>query len=190
MYGKSEHVFDLNGNTLQSLTFTWEPSTSQWRSDYKEESAFDENGNIFADSLYSWDASSEQWMGISKNTYSYNPEGATSMITVFSPSESNNLWMPAGRTIYYYPRQVTLAPGVTEHKIIVYPNPSREYITFNLQTASVSISIEIWDLEGRKLLEQVLPEKQTVNIGELASGMYICKIKSGESIYTTKVLKE
>lgn len=193
LYSKVEQTFNLNGNKILSMPYNWDPSSSQWlHPDSKYESVFDGSGNLTLDSLCLWNPGSQnsgQWMGISKNKYTNNDEGAVTLILTYT-SDGISPWLALYRGTYFYPvRHVTLVPEIADHKIIFYPNPSGEFITFNLPDSSVSTIVEIWDTEGRKLLEQILPEDHIVNISDLAKGMYICRIKHEGKVYSTKIQK-
>lgn len=194
LYSRTERTFDLNGNMILSMPFSWDLFSSQWLPpQYKFESVFDGNGYLVSDSSCVWNPGSQssgQWISTSKNEYTNNDEGSVTRMLTFI-SDGFSPWLAAYRATYFYPgRQVTLVPGISDHQIMFYPNPSREFVTFNLPDISVSTKIEIWDMEGRKLLEQVLPGDHTVNIRFLDEGMYICKIESEGRVYGCKIVKK
>lgn len=194
LYSKIERTFDLNGNMLSSMPYSWDQFTSQWlQPQYKFDNVYDANGNLTADSSCIWNSGSQnegQWIGTTKNEYQNNDEGALSRVLTFT-GDGLGSWLVVYRTTYYYPgQQVTQVPGIIDHQIMAYPNPSRDFVTFSLPDPSVSPGIEIWDMSGRKLLETVLPDDHTVNIGFLDKGVYICKIKCEGRVYSSRIVKE
>jgi hypothetical protein len=192
LYSKVEQSFDLNGNMIRSMPYNWDLSSGQWLPpQYKYECVYDGKGNLITDSSSVWDSQDAgHWISTMKNEYEYNDEASLTRLLTFT-SDGLDSWIIINRSVYYYPGQhVTDVPGVPDHKIMVYPNPSREFVSFNLPDISVSAYVEIWDLEGRKLLDQILPENRILNISGLAKGMYICKIKGDGIVYCCKIVKE
>lgn len=193
LYSKVEQTFDLNGNMIRSIPYNWDNSAGEWLPpQYKYECAFDENGNMVSDSSSIWDPGAQnsgQWLGTVKNDYTYNDEGSLSTVLTFT-GDGTGSWFVLYRSSYYYPGQhVTLVPGIPDQRITVYPNPSAESVTFSLQDSWVPAQVEIWDMQGRKLLDQVLPENRTLNVSSLSKGVYICRIKSDGIVYSCKIVK-
>jgi aminopeptidase YwaD len=75
---------------------------------------------------------------------------------------------------------------------LVYPNPVKEFIRFVLPEESENLtSVEIFSLNGTLVLEDKgVGISNQLNVSKLASGLYLCKINSGASIQTIKILKE
>lgn len=81
---------------------------------------------------------------------------------------------------------------LADKNILVYPNPVKELIRFVLPEESESLtSVEIFSLNGTLVLEDKgVGISNQLNVSKLASGLYLCKINSGASIQTIKILKE
>jgi hypothetical protein len=175
------------------MPYSWDLLYNEWLPpQYKLDQGYDENGYLTSDSSGMWITGSQdegQWVYTSKNVYINNDEGAITRLLIFS-SDGFNPWVNNYRFNYYYPGEVTLVPGIPGYKISAYPNPSREYVTFNLPTGSVSATVEIWDPEGRKVLDQILPDNRMVNISSLAKGLYMIRINGDGIIYNCKIIKE
>lgn len=61
----------------------------------------------------------------------------------------------------------------------VYPNPTKSLLNVTSQEAYEDFSIEILDIQGRKVMKQEnLKGNQTINIGSLESGSYFIRIHS------------
>ena len=72
-----------------------------------------------------------------------------------------------------------------------YPNPAKDIITIEAYGCEVKIaSMEILDLWGR-LLTTVQPTKDhQVNLGDLAQGVYLVKVKlTNDDVHTISVVK-
>ena len=87
---------------------------------------------------------------------------------------------------------------VNENKsieIVVYPNPSKGEIAIRYTlTENTSISIDIYDVKGKKVKTLVTSPKMypgiynsSFNISELSDGIYFCSLKTGEKIVSTKI---
>lgn len=76
--------------------------------------------------------------------------------------------------------------------ILVYPNPVHQNVTVLLPSSgNVSASIELYSVDGRKYLEQMISQpKAELDLSALPSGMYFLKVLSKEGIMTGKLLKE
>lgn len=80
--------------------------------------------------------------------------------------------------------------GIEEHSnfsngVIIFPNPTTDILNFN----HPNLSIELYDLSGRKLLQQKITGNQ-LSIKNLLSGVYFLKASNGISSNTLKVLKQ
>ncbi|MFA5573868.1 MAG: T9SS type A sorting domain-containing protein [Brumimicrobium sp.] len=75
-------------------------------------------------------------------------------------------------------------------KVNIYPNPSREFI--NVSSKLTIDELSIYGVDGR-LYKKISNQNMTnlkIDIRNLSIGMYIVKMRSGESIKTLKLIKE
>ncbi len=75
----------------------------------------------------------------------------------------------------------------------IYPNPSVDRnITISINSnvvANETNSVAVYSLAGAKVFETQMQEStQTVNLSELASGIYILKLQSGSNVATKKLV--
>jgi hypothetical protein len=72
-----------------------------------------------------------------------------------------------------------------------YPNPAKDIITIEAYGCEVGIqSIEIVDLWGRLLTTVRSPKDNQVNLGDLAQGVYLLRVKlSNDDIHSVSVVK-
>lgn len=78
--------------------------------------------------------------------------------------------------------------------INVYPNPSNDFITIQCENSQKDIVIELFDMNGKKLLSQEMPATETqeqLNLHEYAAANYFLRIstKNGELLKTFKIMK-
>jgi hypothetical protein len=78
--------------------------------------------------------------------------------------------------------------------IRVYPNPSQNYFTVNIETANSTdkISVRLIDVAGRVVeVRNNLAGSQTLRMGNsLRAGLYIAEIRQGRDIKQVKLLKQ
>lgn len=75
----------------------------------------------------------------------------------------------------------------------IYPNPTKNTVTIDLATADLALyKIVISDLSGRTISSEMYTvSKNTINIGNLASGLYSISILEGNKLISaTKLVKE
>jgi hypothetical protein len=123
---------------------------------------------------------------------------SSDMITVFKlDGGSDNYSIMDVRNLHF--KLVTLSEGVTmpahaSGTFQVFPNPVMETLNIRLSSPPGSAGkIEILSLEG-KLLRILAFDGNTmlyqINVSNLPSGLYICRINSGPVIQTRKIIKQ
>ncbi|MCB9198086.1 MAG: T9SS type A sorting domain-containing protein [Flavobacteriales bacterium] len=73
----------------------------------------------------------------------------------------------------------------TGNELLVYPNPTRDVIQV-LSNQPVEL-IELYDYQGKLILTE--KKKTMINVGHLADGIYLIKIRSGNQTHVSKVIK-
>ena len=72
-------------------------------------------------------------------------------------------------------------------KVVLYPNPAKNYIS--IYGISSDAKIEVYSILGKKVFEQNLNGETTLQI-DLASGIYLAKIKVDSIVVTKKLIIE
>ena len=128
--------------------------------DSKREIRYYASGHTTLDCFYLWDETSCQWIVDRKETY------------------------------YYSEHNITFIPKTTEKDLSVYPNPAKEFVVFDLTNISGSAIIEIFDNQGRKVLEQEVSENRQINVSKLARGLNLFRLNYGGKIFTGEIVVE
>jgi hypothetical protein len=91
---------------------------------------------------------------------------------------------------FIYSKTVVLRNGAAVKNYFIYPNPSTDYFTVSmLSNISEDVSIELFDVAGRKLLTQYGTESNfRINSNLLPNGTYLLKIKQQENSFTEKII--
>jgi hypothetical protein len=69
---------------------------------------------------------------------------------------------------------------------VVYPNPSKG--TFNLNLGEGQWDIEVYDITGRKVYENLMQGRSALDLGQCQKGLYFMKASSESRSLTTKVV--
>ena len=87
---------------------------------------------------------------------------------------------------------VGIAEEFKDIEFIIYPNPAMDKIEVKCKKVKGELyTIEIYDLNGKKLLEQGISKGTTtaeIDVKNLVNGIYFCKIKSSNSSSTKKLI--
>jgi len=95
------------------------------------------------------------------------------------------------------PMQITIAQGVgvnellTEDAISVYPNPSYGNLNIDLKSfKGETVDIMIYDIRGRQVRSGQITNAHTMlDLVDIAPGVYVLRMESGEETITHKFLK-
>lgn len=81
-------------------------------------------------------------------------------------------------------------------RVLVFPNPSHDHVRFSMDLPDHSdVSIEIFDVRGRLVLEHIWEEQRgpaelELPVSEIPDGMYLYQVKTRFGVLRGKLLKE
>lgn len=75
------------------------------------------------------------------------------------------------------PEEVFGEEGIQEVK--VYPNPVQEVLIIELPEMQATTRMELWNMEGKKLMDQTISSHSSVQVASLPSGVYLLRLKTG-----------
>jgi hypothetical protein len=83
--------------------------------------------------------------------------------------------------------------SVNENEVssfVMYPNPAKDFITLKSSNNNSIVSVEIFDLNGRKVVSPVLTN-ETISVQSLATGTYLLLAKDNQgNLSTQKFIKQ
>ncbi len=80
--------------------------------------------------------------------------------------------MDSGKITWYYSEHTfTPVPDIGDGQLRVYPNPASDYVVFDIRDVSSAATIELFDSQGRRVLEHRLTAGEPVRVGDLARGL-------------------
>jgi hypothetical protein len=72
--------------------------------------------------------------------------------------------------------------------INIYPNPTSSVLNIE-HSLNEDLTLELFSLEGKKVLEQVLPQKLTkLNMSQFSQGAYFIRITQNEKVFSQKIV--
>ncbi len=72
--------------------------------------------------------------------------------------------------------------------LMVFPNPVFDLV--NIKAASLIMSIEVYDMQGRMLVSQLVSNKETqLDMSSYSNGIYILKVNSNKGSITKEIIK-
>ena len=74
----------------------------------------------------------------------------------------------------------------------VFPNPTTNYLTIKFDYfAPKDTKIEIFDIVGRRVHYQLMEQQnEQISLAHFTNGVYVVRVRSGEEIWTKKVIKQ
>ena len=69
--------------------------------------------------------------------------------------------------------------------LTIYPNPTKDYLTF--EGFNTNINVTVYDVLGKQVRVKNVTNGETLNVSELAAGIYTIKINNE---VTSKFIKE
>ncbi len=211
-YSKTEYTYDGNGKETRFDWFTFNQSTSGWDINNRAELTYNSQGNLVSEIDYNWDQSNTKGDPIYKKEYTFDANGKmikyidyqwttnyylAKLIEESKYDVSGNKVMDSisgpniapSRSTYYYSEHVpTVINNSNDNKINVYPNPATDYILFDVSSVGEEATIELFDIQGKMVLEQKLSENKQVLVGSLRGGQYLYKLNNSGNIYSGKIV--
>ena len=130
-------------------------------------------------------------------SYSWAPGSQTTQAIVVSPTVTTSYTVTNAQCSLTasFTQSVTTCVGITEisadaRSFGLYPNPATNAVTLEFNNNSVK-NISLLDLTGRVVLNtSVSDEKTTLNISNLAKGIYYVRIQTNNKVEVAKIVKD
>lgn len=96
-----------------------------------------------------------------------------------------------------FPMNGEMAPiaieEVSESVLSIYPNPASDNVNIQLPEVGGKFSLAVFDLNGKQLMKREISadsSEYTLNVSNLAPGMYLVSLFNNEGAYTGKIVVE
>jgi hypothetical protein len=103
----------------------------------------------------------------------------------------NGDWKNTGKTtIYYSSGSSTNIIETDNANFAVYPNPATESVSFSWKGNYEILTLELYQVTGARVLEQITSSGKSVSISNLKKGVYLYKLMDGKQfVKTGKLIK-
>jgi len=121
-------------------------------------------------------------------------EGLTNSLLrgVHFTSSTNGYVVGNGKTLLKYGEITGIEENIEALKFNIYPNPAKD--KFSIQSSVLKVeeaTIEIYDLNGRKLLDKHIPagtDEIEINVSQLEAGLFFCVLQFENQTVTKKLI--
>ncbi len=80
--------------------------------------------------------------------------------------------------------------ALTEDLFKVFPNPASDIIRIDLNNSREAMNLEIMNIEGKALFQELINTSQSISLDFLSSGIYFIKMETEDQIQNTKLIVE
>ena len=77
---------------------------------------------------------------------------------------------------------------VPKPTINVFPNPATDFVTFDFEQQSEMAKLELYDLNGKKLIDQQISSGERISLNQVKSGVYVWKITQTQQTFKGKIV--
>lgn len=79
-------------------------------------------------------------------------------------------------------------PTVKSMEFSVFPNPVNDWLRVEFESSN-TLTISICDLSGRVLLRRMIQKGSSIQLEDIADGIYLIKLEDSSRVYTTRFVK-
>jgi len=175
-----------------------------WQYDY----VWDSDGNLIGQVDKSWDGGvskgTNAWMNEFKSEFSFNKD--YTVLDLYVPywftqnqDDINFVHMPVSELGYVYVNEdwafdyrqtayysdfggATGTEDMREPVVSIFPVPASGTITFTWDDAYNSLSLEVYDLTGKRVISRNIDNNETISVDQFSGGIYLYKLTSNNSL--------
>jgi hypothetical protein len=151
-----------------------------------ERSYFNENGFRLSTTSFKW--VDNEWLGMARIEYIAGTNGKTMMNTSYYWDASQNNWVPQFQEQSYYKGESTVNGNVGNPGIRIFPNPASDHIQVELTNASEAATFEIYDINGKRVLQQLVFSNSYISVSGLSRGFYLYQLHDGNRVFRGKLV--
>jgi hypothetical protein len=189
---KVTSFYAVNNKKTQTVVYVWD-SAGSWTSSYKTGYLYDASGNEIETIWQIWSAANT-WINSSKLQVLYDMNGKPVEYLNFIWDDPGNFWQ--NYAWYFYSSDgdcfSTLATSINtmENKTKttgIFPNPACS----SFQLKNMEGTVEIYTVAGKLVLsEPNATEETAIDVSGLSKGIYFVKVKSGNMVFSSKLIVE
>jgi len=203
---KDIYNYDATGNLTQDSQYDWNLGTNQWEISRQNDYAFDSEGNNTIGIISNKRNTNNVFMKESKYEYFYDYNYSIKEILSGGLLESSKCKnMVTHATMYTYDGtgwKIAITSNVfysafnilsevktlSAESIRIYPNPASKFITLQSDNAEDQFTFELYNLQGKKVLNQVIKNNTPVSVETLPKGFYLYSIFDNGKMQNGKLI--
>ena len=109
----------------------------------------------------------------------------------YNMDEISSDWMNNSKGVFYYSEQnISFVSEIIIEELVAYPNPFSSYVSFNISGYNDKIMLNLFDIQGRKVLSKEIRNHENVNMEGLSKGMYFYNLIISGKKLNGKLIKE
>ncbi|WP_067147142.1 T9SS type A sorting domain-containing protein [Pseudotamlana agarivorans] len=188
-YVKEEYAFDMNNNMISELRHYWNYDFNDWELQRSKVYTYDADGNIMQEIRYRLDPSTGTFVETYRWDTHYDIEDIVVVESYFWDSNIS-AWVLTRKEFSYYSKKNALSTKTDSAiaGVILYPNPTSDFVTIKTNTNTASVTLDLFDLSGRKIYHSEEINK-ALNLKSVPSGQYIYRLKINDQQKTGKLIK-
>jgi hypothetical protein len=186
---KNETQYDAEGNPVGFHFYTWDENTSAFVDYLITELSRNVNGQVIEQIDHIWDTQANDWILRTKVVQEYSDAGNQTLLAFYQWNTTSSQWIDSTKTTWYYSEHTfTPVKEVNDALLRVYPNPASGYVVFDMGEVSSPVALEMFDSQGRRVLEHMVAGQEPVQVGKLARGVYMYRLTVNGKTYRGKIL--
>ena len=100
-------------------------------------------------------------------------------------------WILIDKSVFYYSSGTSTKINETDNsQFSVYPVPASESVSFSWNENYGNLTLQLYQITGAKVLEQLISSDKDISISKLENGVYFFKLLDGmQSVHSGKLIK-
>lgn len=210
----SKSVYNYNGSDILTSIEEWQLNFMSFTLEKTSRNSYQYNadGDVSVDTYSSWNGVS--WVDEEKDESTYNSTNFTEVvfptfIGLLGFGESTDLdynkvitgtntfemvngsWKNTEKMVFYYSGGTST--NIDENgtnSFSVYPNPASNLVSFRWNGNYANLNLELYQITGVKVLEQMTFPGEVISISRLQNGIYLFKLLNGnQTVHAGKLIK-
>jgi hypothetical protein len=190
-----------------SISRIWNPTTLALENNDKTEYESQQNGAFTLKKRYYWNLNSQKWKASEMNEYNYelgvpksklihpdmyNAYGFLLNSTSYyqTTSTSSGWTTRKSSTTFYSPLTPNSIQETEPISVSFYPNPTTDFIEFDIKNSKKSLPIFIYNMQGELLISQLINSGGKINLSSFSNGNYLYSILINGQLVSGKILKQ
>ncbi|SHI81137.1 Por secretion system C-terminal sorting domain-containing protein [Tangfeifania diversioriginum] len=217
LFAETQNEYDNSGRLTSETDWSLNYTTFQLTKSSRITTEYNATGEVSVEIYYDWDDVNEVWLEVEKDEYSYTATNMSDVLylstffmydfmgfvelTEFDGKAVAEIagytwvdddWLHAENQVFYYSSINASNVELTENNdFAVFPNPATDNAIFTWSNDHQQLMLEIFKVDGAKMLERRISSGQNIQLKNLESGIYLYHIKTeNETLFSGKLVKQ